>query len=469
MEKIKKRLGALRLPFKAGIWYTLSSIITKGISLLCTPVFTRLMSEADYALYPLYLGKMGIISALGGADALGAALLVGMQKFSQRKNDLVRSAIVLEGAIIGAICLLYFAFYGIFGELGIGGGAITLVMFLQVFFDGITGMILLSRRYEYKYRTVFFANVLSSMASAALGIFITQRFSLGGEGRIVALLFVSAATAFILLLGYAPGEAAVSAELMRYLLIRTVPLIPHGLGTALLAAVDRLMIPRYYGAGALAKYSVAHSLGVSVCFISSALTLALRPWILRRLHAGEGERVRETADLIIQVLCVPVLGVICIAPEAMHLLAPPGYSEALTAVPPVALSVLPAFLSSVTATALLYRGRSGFAILPVGAGVLTSILLNLLFFTLLPYTSAAFSSLIAGCVSLLIWWAIYRRVAREAVFSPRKFASAFLVCSALGLCIYLLRDLPEMRYIILSLVLIVPLPLYKKAVTLVKE
>ncbi len=469
MERIKKRIGALRLPFKAGIWYTLSSVITKGVSLLCTPVFTRLMSEADYALYPLYLGKMGIMSALGGADALGAALLVGMQNFTNKKNDLVRSAIVLEGAIIGIICLLYFAFYGIFGSFGIGGGAITLVMFLQVFFDGITGIILLSRRYEYKYRTVFFVNVLSSTAAAALGIFITQRFSLGGEGRIVALLFVSAVTAFILLLGYAPSGALVSGELMKYLLIRAVPLIPHGLGTALLAAVDRLMIPRYYGAGALAKYSVAHSLGVSVCFISAALTLALRPWILRRLHAGEGERVKETADLIIQVLCVPVLGVICIAPEAMRLLAPSGYSEALAAVPTVALSVLPAFLSSVTATALLYRGRSGYAILPVGAGVLTSILLNMLFFPLLPYTSAALSSLIAGCVSLLVWWVIYGRVAKESVFSPRKFASVFAVCIVTGLGIYLLRALPELRYIILLLVLTVPLPLYKKAITLVKE
>ena len=36
--------------FKAGIWYTISTLLVKSISIISTPLYTRLMSTADYGI-----------------------------------------------------------------------------------------------------------------------------------------------------------------------------------------------------------------------------------------------------------------------------------------------------------------------------------------------------------------------------------------------------------------------------------
>ncbi len=470
MEKIKsKGRHEVKLPFKAGIWYTASSVITKGISLLTTPVFTRLMSAAEYAVYPLYISRMGILSALGGVEALGTALLVGMQKQSGKKDIMVRSAILLESTIIAIICILYFTFSGILGASGIIDGRLSLIMFMQVIFDGGIGMVLLKWRYEYKFIPVFLTNVLSSVLSAALAVFITERLSLGGEGRIIALLWVSAAAFAIALAGVRPKERLTDRESLRYLTARALPLIPQGLGTALLAGADRIMILRFYGAEELAKYSVAHSVGVAICFVSAALLMALRPWILRRLHAKEETAVRQAIDTCVPLLCIAVMAIICITPEAMRFLAPANYSEASIAAVATALSVLPSFLSTVTATGLVYHGKSSRALLPVLTGVGVNIFLNALLFRYLPYTIAALSSLAASCASLLLWIAVYRRASKRRLYSVGKFALTFSLTAISSYALFLLYDMPALRFILLAVILIAPIPLYKRAFEIVKE
>ncbi len=470
MEKIEKMpRGAFKLPFKAGVWYTASSVITKGISMLTTPIFTRLMTETEYAVLPLYLSRIGIISAIGGAEALGTAMLVGLHKFEGKKDELTGSAIALEIGVIGIICILYFTFYYAFNRFGVESKVVSLAMFLQVLFDGITGLMLISKRYEYKYRTVFLTNVLSTAASAALGIFLTERLSIGGYERIVSLLFVSAVSTFLLLARHDVRGRIASGEMIKFLLLGALPLIPQGLGTALLAGIDRLMITRHFGAAALAKYSVAHSLGVAVCFISSALIMALRPWMLRKLRSYKEERIFDALNLCVPILAVLVIAVCCIAPEGMRVLAPVSYLDALPVIPPIALSVLPAFLSSVSATALVFHGKSVRAILPVGISVAVNVILNVLFFKMLPYTAAALSSLAASLTALAVWWALTRGALRVRIYSMGRFIICFAASAISAIVIYLLTDYIAVRMLILAAVIIIPFPLYKKAVLLVKE
>ncbi len=469
MEKIKKGNGiALKVPFKAGAWYTASTVITKGISLISTPIFTRLMSEADYAVFPLYLSRMGIVSAIAGIEAVGTALLVGIQKYKNR-DTLLRSAIVLQSAIISLVCILYFAFYALFRNFLVINKQISLLMFFQIIFDGITGIVILRWRYEYRYFPVFITNVITSLASAALSVLLVQKLSLGGEGRIIGLVTVSAISTAVLLLEYIPKGKTADRGMIEYLIKRALPLIPQGLGVALLAGADRLMILSSFGAESLAKYSVAHSVGVAVCFISSALLMAIRPWVLRRLNAGEEARISEAVDTCTPLLCVAVIAVVCIAPEAMRLLAPNSYSEANAAIIPTALSVLPAFLSSITATAAVYHGKSMSALIPVISGVLVNVLLNFTFFSFLPYTSAALSSLISNLISFLIWSAIYRKISKRKIYSFKKCSILFTASLALAYGIYLLSELSLLRMIILALVVSIPIPLYKNALRLVRE
>ena len=63
---IKKSLGGVKMEetitkenrgkqaLKSGVWYTISSISVKAILIITTPLFTRLMTTAEYGIFNIY-------------------------------------------------------------------------------------------------------------------------------------------------------------------------------------------------------------------------------------------------------------------------------------------------------------------------------------------------------------------------------------------------------------------------------
>lgn len=62
MRKIFKIYKKLSLPVKASLWYMLCSIFQKGISVLTTPIFTRIMTTEQYGLVTIYNSWESIIT-----------------------------------------------------------------------------------------------------------------------------------------------------------------------------------------------------------------------------------------------------------------------------------------------------------------------------------------------------------------------------------------------------------------------
>ena len=62
--------------FKAGIWYTISTLLVKSISIISTPLYTRLMSTADYgisATFNTWYALLFIICSLNVGYSIGRA------------------------------------------------------------------------------------------------------------------------------------------------------------------------------------------------------------------------------------------------------------------------------------------------------------------------------------------------------------------------------------------------------------
>ena len=46
---------------KASLWYTVCSIVNKGMALLSTPIFTRVMSEEQYGQFSIFQSWVSIL------------------------------------------------------------------------------------------------------------------------------------------------------------------------------------------------------------------------------------------------------------------------------------------------------------------------------------------------------------------------------------------------------------------------
>lgn len=424
------RAKRLRVPAKASLYYLTGGVIGKAVSIITTPLFTRLLSEYEYGSYSLYVSWLTVFSVFAtlelGGNVMNRCLI-------ERKDS-------GEGLILSGCYLTFFssmAFFVLYVLLspfvmeatGLSVG-IFCVMSLQMLFDGVISVILSGERFFYGYKTVFLVNTLSSVISPVLAIIFIRLFSPQAKMRIAATLAVSGAAALFLFLrsvkkGGARGFSLSKAKSdVKRLLGLCLPLLPYYLCRTAIGVTDKLLITNSYGKGALAKYSVASSLGLAPTFLVSAIGYAVSPWIMRKLKLGEGEKCKRVAGAAVISLYSVGLIINILSPELLSILAPSGYGEALRAVYPLALSVAPGFLLTVANTVITFEERTSISSWATAAGAILAVACEILLLGLGDHTLVAFGTPIAHLTALGVILLLSRRVRSVMPFGDTLFFGA---------------------------------------------
>ena len=451
---MKKKLE-IRLPAKAGAWYVVSSFLIKLGGMAATPLFTRAMSAEEYGKYALYMSWIAILSVLTTLGLTGSVVYRGMQKFEKRRDELISSALGLSLVVLGAFAAAFViwgerisSFTGLDGEL-------SLLLIGQIALDTAVAFYTAKSRYLYGYKRVIAINLISAFLSLGISLLLVFLVEPTASVRIYALLFstlVFALPLFIAILW--KGKRLFSRDIWGFLLKFNLPLLPHSVCAAILANVDKVMISGVAGGAALAKYSVAHSLGVGMTFVTGGLGSALQPWIMRKIEAGKERRVANVALKITFLVSIGALGILALAPELLSLLAPDSYSDALISVYPITLAAIVGFVASVASVGILHKEKTGLLSLSAIVGALVNIGAN---FLLLPYSynGAAFSFLIAGIISCAVSIIAYRRISKSTLLRILPSLSVFIVAALLSFILYAMRELFVPRMI--SLVILAAL------------
>lgn len=98
---LKEKYKRMSIPVKASLWYTVCNVINKGIALLSTPIFTRILTEEQYgtfAIFQLWFSILIIFTSLN-------VFLGGYQKgLILYKNDIKRFTSSQLGLTTTGIC-----------------------------------------------------------------------------------------------------------------------------------------------------------------------------------------------------------------------------------------------------------------------------------------------------------------------------------------------------------------------------
>lgn len=443
----------IRVPARASVWYTASAVIGRGVGFLFTPIFTRLLSEAEYGNYSLYLSWLGIFTIISTLEISGGIFMRQLQK-SEDESRLFRSAILLELLTIGAICTLYFAFYRYISKIVHLNIPLSILLFLQIFTSSIFNLYTAREKFRYRYKSVFALNVLSGALPIPIALLLIYAFGLGEYGRISATVFVFICLAILITYNMLRHKKGISTSDMRSLFLGGLSLLPHFLSLALISRIDKLTVSRAFGAEALARYSVAENIGSLLLFGITAPLSALTPWVLRRLSQKEYRKIREVVSLGARLILWLSLILLSFAPELLSFLAPGGYEEALFAAYPVALAAIPSFLFTVATVSLTHLGSSFLYTIPavVGAGgalTLALILAQFPHFTLLSFTQPA-----AQLIMLFTIYAVLRRV-NIAVIDMKNSLFTLILGAVGSTALFVMKDFLALRLVI-SVVCVIP-------------
>lgn len=457
----------LRLPAKASIWYTASVFIGRGVGFLLTPIFTHHLSERAYGLYSLYMSWLGIFTIISTLEVSGAVYMRELQKADDR-DTLLRSACVLEFIIIAIVCALYFTFYSYFSTLTDLGAFLSAAMFIQIFLSSVINLYLASSKFRYKYISVFLINIITGVLPMLLGIAFITFFNVKVYAKILAQLAVSLSVFAILIYIIFRKGKSISPKMMSSLFRSALCHFPHYISIAVISRADKLFVASSYGEAALAKYSVADTVGSLLLFVISAPLSALSPWILRKLSAKNFAAIGRVFDVGCRIILWLSLILLGFAPEIMDFLTPASYHEALFAAYPIAVSAIPYFAFAVISIAFTHKGGALNSLASVIGGS-ASLLLSYLFTRLPHFTYMSFVIPICYFLMLAVGVFIGKKRGVSEIINLKKTLTLTLFCGLIALMLFLLRENTILRLVALVLCLIPLVFDFGRGAALVKE
>lgn len=301
MQKLLNKYRGLSLVAKATIWYMICSVLQKGISVITTPIFTRLLTTEEYGLYSVYVSWESIFIIFVSLRLDYTVFNKGMSKYKENRKGYVASMQIITTILAGLFLGVYLLFrYQInaFTELST---TIMLLIILQCFIYPSYNFWMLKERYEYRYLRFAIVVGLMTIANAFIGVLAVTTIP-GNRGliRIITNVLVYAIIGSILyIINFKNGIKNARKEHIKFALLFNLPMIPHYLSMYALHQMDRIMIQKMVGMVQTGIYSVASSIGNVMTIVSSSLINALTPWYYDRL---ENNRFNDVKKIFLPII-----------------------------------------------------------------------------------------------------------------------------------------------------------------------
>ena len=424
----------------------IAGAMTKMIGIISTPIFTRLLSGEEYGSYTLYMSYLGLATTIAAASISAQVLYRGFEKYKGEEDGFSYTALVIGESfslLLSLILIFSASITGLEPDM-------IFALSLQLATDTVLNLTFAKYRYKYSYKRITYINLFTASLSPLIAVALTVGAGVGYKGRVYSLLVVSIIAAAPLAVSTVRhGIEKFDKKKASYIIKNSFPLIPNAASTALNAEIDKLMISAYLGATALAKYSIAHTLGLGLGFLVTSLNSALYPWVIRKLSSGKTEQLVPLISLILTSLGALVMVLNSFVPEIFGLLAPTEYGSAKYASIPLALCAIPSFATSFITTCIVYAEKSPYTTVSAATSALTSLLSSAILIPNLAYVGAGISLLLSHVIALFVNYILLYRCKMTKYISLKSITYPFLLAAIFSVFCALCYSYLWMRILLL--------------------
>lgn len=402
---------------RTGLWYTVSNFISQGIVFLCTPIFTRILTKADFGEFNNFVAALNIFVIVLTLN-LDATYISAKRDYEDEDTYLstvlkMSSVTVLTGAL----------FCGVFRDwicnvLSIKPLYLWL-MLMYIFFYPAINLLLAKARFQFKFIQYILLNSGLGLVSTIAAIVLVCNCQDALLGRIlgytIPTIVVGAFCYFYIILR---GKRA-DFGMCKYALKIGLPYIPHLLSMTFLNFIDRIMITKMCSEDATAIYSLGYSCATIIVVLMTSYNSAFSPWLTKKLEQKE-EDVKKISFRYILCFLTPVLGVLLMVPELIYVLGGPEYKDAVTVALIVSVGVVFQFIYTMYVNVEQYYKKTiGMAVASVIAAVL-NLILNYIFIPLYGYQAAAVTTLVGYMVLFIMHMLLVRGMKKNHLYPTGK-------------------------------------------------
>lgn len=387
------------------------------------------MLPSEYGIFNVYNSWLDVITIFITLNLSAGVYNTGMVKF---KQDRLRFTSALQG-LSTLLTLACFGVYLLFCQqinriTGLTTFMMTM-MFIELLFIPAINFWTITQRFKFRYIVLVVVSVLMALLNSIFGIIAVHISEQRVEARIFAITLVQVVFgAFFYILNSKRGKTFFHRYYWQYALSFSIPLIPHYLSGKVLSVFDRIMISKLGEVNQVAYYSMAYNIALIVNIIVGALNNAFSPWYFEKLQARNYKRINEVSRSLMLVVAWLVIMILLVAPEIVKVLAPPEYQDALSVLPPVAVSTLLTFTYGLFVKVEFYFESSKSITVASGVGAILNIILNIALIPIFGYLIAAYTTLISYAVMAIMHYCAVSNLCRKRNINVRELFSSFYYC-----------------------------------------
>lgn len=430
---LHEKYNSLSVQLRATAWFFVCSVLQRGISVITTPVFTRLLSPAEYGQFNVVNSWLSILSVIVTLQIAGGVYTMGIVKFKEEEKVFTSS---LQGLNF-ILCLGWLIVYVLFRDFWNRILSLTtvqmLAMLVMIWAGAVFTFWMTTQRNAYRYRALVAITLAVSIAKPAVGIFLVTHAEDKVTARILGLMLVEViAYSGFFVVQVKKGRHFFSAKFWKYAVLFNLPLVPHYLSSTILGSSDRIMIQRMVGDGQAGIYSLAYSVSMIMQMVNEALNKTMSPWLYQKIREKKYQAVSKVVYPSLLLIACANLVLIAVAPEAVAIFAPEEYYEAIYVIPPVAMSVYANYLYLCFAPFEFYFEKRVWTTVGTLTSASTNVLLNYVFIKIFGYQAAGYTTLICYLLNSLMHYYFMRKVCRACLGDIRPYNPKVLLAISGG-------------------------------------
>jgi len=410
--------------------FAIGTFGSKAISFFMLPIFTRVLTQADYGKIDIITTSISLLLPLLTLNIVEAVFRFTLDKGSVEEKQAIFTSALTVG--IGGFLFLLF-FIPVFIHFGVSGQ--LLVAFLALFLvDVVSGISRVIIRAEQKLKLFAISDMLRTAAFAIFGIYLVAFLRMGVIGYLLSQIiaaFVSTIIVFVFgsLRRYIRVSTISKAVLLR-LAKYSLPLVPNTLGWWIINASDRYLLTYFLGFDAAGVYAVAHKFPLLITVfsgifyqawqISSIEQYSEKPAARDLFYSGVFRFLYSTMFLLLAVLAIFVKPLV-------NLLVGAGFSNSWRFVPILLIGVVFQSFSSIYGVGYLASKKTKGALTTTLWASAINILLNI---ALIPIIGIQAASISTATAFILMW--ILRVFQTRRYFAIKIDWSNFITVAAIA-------------------------------------
>lgn len=474
VRELVSRYSTLPLQTKASFWFLVCSFTQKAISVLTTPIFTRIMPKEFFGDYEVYTSWLAILTAIITLYLYAGVYTQGLIKFSEEARTFSSSLQGLSFSLVAIWSVIYYLFRDFWNKL-IGLSTLQMTCILVILWTSSAfSLWSAEQRVNLKYRSLLFA----TLTWASLQPILEITFVVNSSDKVTARILGIAITSLLVgtpffFVQLRKGKVFFSKKYWKYALKFNIPLIPHYLSQSVLSGADKIMIEKIIGKAEAGIYGLAYSVSQVMTLFNTALMATMSPWMYQKMKDKKEKDISNISYISLAGIALLNLLLIIMAPEAIFIFAPESYYEAIYVIPPVAMSCYFTFLYDLFAKFEFYYEKTKTISLATMICAGANIVLNAIFIPKYGYLAAAYTTLVCYILYSIFHYIMMKIACKKNngcsdVYDFRIILAITFVFLAVGFTFMSLYKFMIIRYIIFAMFISSTIIFHKKILSYLK-